>query len=520
VSAAAQVMSDGGATPEPRGGGAHGALYPLLALGLAGLVFAPILANYFHADDFYYLYMLNDHRPLEFLLTPHGGHMLLVRNAAFALCHALFGVDPRGYFALVLLTHLANVLLLYQVVRELTASQRVACFGAALWGMCPVNEGSLGWYSVYGHVLAATLMLWVLRQVIRAGHAPETVRWWAPWLWYLALLLASMSFGVGMAVAMVFPAVVALLLRPRRFRATRWAFWSLPLLVVALYRALLRLHALVARHLDPTALMLADMARALWWIIPAVAIHLVNAGVVRLLLGPFDPAAAYPSRLAYGVATAFYLAALVVFAAADGLTRRRILACALLAGGAYTIIAIGRGPLLPDLSATPDSVARWPRYQYLGTLPLAVILCLIVDWMGARLRVSPHAATALLAVWLMVSGIGYLRSGHRIEHYARDRAAAAAFQSQIIALVDAQPGDAPVYIPNRVFASIDFMGMNWGAFPGWAAMFIAYFPDNTVHAKRVFFVDGHSWLVDWVRQECAGTRTAQVLVREDEHTDP
>src|SRR5262245_23490645 len=38
--------------------------------------------------------MIGDGRLGEFLLTPHGGHLLAVRNALFVLHHALFGRRP------------------------------------------------------------------------------------------------------------------------------------------------------------------------------------------------------------------------------------------------------------------------------------------------------------------------------------------------------------------------------------------------------------------------------------------
>src|SRR5204863_352759 len=64
---------------------------------------------------------------------------------------------------------LANVWLLFGVLRTLTASAALACLGATLWGTSPLNLGSLGWYAAFGHVLVGTTLLLVLRLVIQNG---------------------------------------------------------------------------------------------------------------------------------------------------------------------------------------------------------------------------------------------------------------------------------------------------------------------------------------------------------------
>src|SRR5262249_25136181 len=138
-----------------------------LALGLAIFVYYPITQNYFVYDDFLHLFHIANDSLLKFLLTMHGGHLLVVRNAVFALCYHLFGTDAPAYFWVVLATHLANVLLLFLIIRALTDSARLACFGSALWGMLLVHEQTLGWFSVHGQALATTFTLGVLLGIVR-----------------------------------------------------------------------------------------------------------------------------------------------------------------------------------------------------------------------------------------------------------------------------------------------------------------------------------------------------------------
>ena len=115
----------------------------------------------------------HDHRrvrrqgPLLFLFRPFGGQAFLGRNLVFLATYEAFGANPVPFMWTVLLTHLLNVALLFAVVRGLTHSVWLACLGAALWGTSPLAVGTLDWYAAFGHVLVGTLLLVVLRGVVR-----------------------------------------------------------------------------------------------------------------------------------------------------------------------------------------------------------------------------------------------------------------------------------------------------------------------------------------------------------------
>ena len=150
----------------------------IVPVALAAWVYFPITRSYFWADDFVCLASIRNDGFLDFVLRPFGGHNLLVRNLAFYVSYQLFGLEAGRYFWTVLLTHLLNVFLLFRILRNLTRSLTLACFGAALWGTSPVDYGALGWYAVYGQVLAATLLLVVLDQLtaLAADGRLPTVR--------------------------------------------------------------------------------------------------------------------------------------------------------------------------------------------------------------------------------------------------------------------------------------------------------------------------------------------------------
>ena len=136
---------------------------------VTGVAYAHLVGNYFWADDFYYLYLMNDRRPVEFLLTPHGGHVQPLRNLVFGFFHWLFGVSAAAPLRRRAPTHLVNAADALRAPAARDGQRRLACFGALLWAASPLNEGSLGWFSVYGHVLVATFLLWVMLRVQRAA---------------------------------------------------------------------------------------------------------------------------------------------------------------------------------------------------------------------------------------------------------------------------------------------------------------------------------------------------------------
>src|SRR5262249_28160275 len=143
---------DGPGARAPRGSRARLA-WALLPPAAAAFTFFPVTRNYFVGDDFLHLLTFANDGLLRFLGTPFGGHVLVVRNLAFALCVRAFGTDPTGFFWTVLATHVVNAGLLYLLLVRFVGSRPVACLVALLWGAAPHHGVALGWYSVYGEAL-------------------------------------------------------------------------------------------------------------------------------------------------------------------------------------------------------------------------------------------------------------------------------------------------------------------------------------------------------------------------------
>lgn len=477
----------------------------IIAMGFAGVVFLPITKNYFREDDFLNLFRIANDPPASFLLHVHGGHLLVVRNLLFYLFERAFGTQPEGYFWLVWMTHLANVALFFAVARALTTSALVACFGAVLWGTYPVHAGSLGWYSVYGQVVAATFLLLVLRGLSRVhaqGRPPGRGTLAG---WYALLLGASACFGTGLGVALAFPAALLLLLPawPGRLR-TALAFFSLLVVVPGLY-FLLRAAARLAgapHDTEVSAALVAGLSQSIG--ILSLLVHLAGFGLTSLVLGVLRS----PRSL---VAPGFLASLLaLVFLFSSRAPRRRLLACALLALGTYGIIAAARVDYYERFAIDAWVAARTARYHYLGSVPLALMLCVAVGRAGEALQLCPAHARLLLLAWLAATAFLHARFGREIDHHDTARAEVDRTLGAIRAAVESQPPGRPVYIANRPFRHVGWL-VDRERFPGWAAVFVIFFPDDVVDGRRVYFVEPDRDAAAAARSR-RGTRIASLVV--------
>jgi hypothetical protein len=481
----------------------------VLPLAMSAAVYHPITRNYFYGDDFLNLYRIVNFPALEYLLTPHGGHVLLARNAWFWACFQAFGTEPSGYLWTALLTHLVNVSLLFVVASRLAGSPRIGCFGAALWGVAPMHEGTLGWYSVYGHAVAATTMLVILLGVtrLRAENLPPSRG--TLWLWYALALVGATSFGVGIGIAMTLPFVLALLL-PRPSKRPWPPLLSLLLVVPALYVGMHWLYTALSGEVLLTGRTL-EAYLAHWEAVLPMLARLFLHGVSGLSLGFLHEPEWTAGWLSFAVAGLWTFGLLHVLRRAAQDEKREFLALLLLASGSYGMIALGRASVLATLNPLgigAGIAADAPRYHYTASVPLALILCRLL----ARIRLpGPRGERASLVV--LVAGLflmigAWFVTPPWIDHHDASReetnGVLAAVRSRIRA---AEPG-GEIHMLNRRFHDVGLI-VQTTMFPGWAAVFTIFFPENMVDGKRVYFVEPNSEVIEAAKR---GRRISRVLL--------
>jgi len=475
-------------------------LAPIVPLLATFAVWLPLRRNYFSGDDFFHLYDFVT-RPLSSLLGQvWGGHLLVLYNAAFWTMFQLFGTDPRGYAWTVILTHLLNTFLVFQVIRP--HGLVLARFGALLWGTCPVLAGTLGWYSVYGQVLLTTLVLsvlWSLERVRRSGRPLSAA---TAFVWVAVLAAGATSFGTGLGVAAAFPLAVALALPgsqlPRRS----------VLVVVGAVVTVVGYELAVARSPDMTPAARALIAAS--WRAPGIvglSVHLVGFGASALLFDAFGAHQRFPdwSQMASGAVVVILVLAAAVSTDAAG--RRRLAALCVLVAAAYGAIAAGRSAVYAAASVPFATAAKAARYHYLPLALLVLLVCAALAEIARRGRVAARIVSAAAVLWMVVRLGALATSPFPIELGDQPRADVA----QIFRTIEAQAGRTPagdiVLIQNRPFEGSIYVP---ALLPGWAGVFVVFSPENSVDGRPVRFAVDED---DWQRAHARGGRIAELVVR-------
>jgi hypothetical protein len=396
--------------------------------------------------------------------------------------------------------------LLALIVRQLTGSARLACFGAVLWGVNPLVEGTIGWYSVWGHALATATLLIVLTRLLDAG-ARGGVRNAELAVWVLLVVAGSTFFGTGLAWALVLPVMALLLLAsgPVRRRVVG-ALAVGAVIVVLFYLGAQRLaRELYGSTAGPPRLL--PLLRGS----PAIAdlvTGMIAFGLGELALGPF-------ARAVNGLAP-IVGAAPIVAGAAVALVRgarktsRSMAAFALFAVVTYAVIAAGR---LAFYSRMREGLIHAERYHYAAPLAFAVLICLGLAEVGGRLRLRSRTADGLLVLWL--AGVALvLAVGRRpIDHHDQARALAGQALASLRGLVAAAPpGD--VYVTNQPFFGVGPLVIaSPSYFPRLAGLFLVFHPDGRLDGRRVLFVEAD----ERVRVGASrGIRSSGLLVAPDD----
>lgn len=469
--------------------------YGLVAVAAAAAVYLPVTRGYFFADDFVWLLHFRDWPMLRALTFPFGGHALLLRNVVFYASWSLFGLWPEPYHWTLFLTHLANVGLLFVLLRRLTGSVHLACLGGLLWGTSPLCAGTVAWYSVYGHALVGTILLVVLCQVVRVRE--PSLRDGVGW--FLLLLAGVLCFGVGVGIGMTFPATL-FLLRPEawRHRLLRVLFLLLPVAIVGLYFGYRRVAAAIAPFTFAEQYIVAQAAAPPWAGLAMVG-HLLGVGTAGLLLGIFSAPLVYPGGAARAALIAAGVGVVLALLIGDARGRRQLLASLVLALGGYGTIALGRANFYAAAHWALPAAARQPRYHYAAMLPVTMAVCVLLQqltrWRPLRLLVP-----LVVPLWLVGATMAFVTTPWRVEGGDTARVAVADVRHGIDALIDATPPGAPVSIPNLPLnQAVLGAALAPADFPGWAGLFALFYPADVVRGHRVVFVERDARLLAAVR---------------------
>lgn len=171
-----------------------------LILLLAFLVYAPVLNDWFKADDFYYLRAAQLNAPLEFIaeafdfrdtsqpVPEHVGHYRPLYMVTMWAEIKLFGQHAFPHHLLSLLIHLASVALVWLIAVKATRRPLIAHIAALVFALHPTYVMVVGWISERSATLATlgTLVcLWSFMKALDGGARSK--------LWYLVSLASYLA---------------------------------------------------------------------------------------------------------------------------------------------------------------------------------------------------------------------------------------------------------------------------------------------------------------------------------------
>jgi hypothetical protein len=446
-------------------------LLVVLMLAATLMVYWPIVHCFFSNDDFVHLYR-GVQQPWDDLITQQwGGHVIAVFCLLTAAMVKIFGPSAEAFHIWVLASHLLAVGLLFLLVRRLTDNTRAAAIVGVLWGTTPAHTETLAWFSVYGQVIATIAMLLAVLVVM----PPDGARTYkgAPLIMAILLLIGALAFGVGIAVALVFPPVLWLLLSPGPVR--RWALVAasvVALIVLAMYHETLGHGGLpsMGRAFFPLGRRFTDA-------VAANTLQLLIYGITRLHVGAFAGGAKPSFAMLATTSICWALCVGVGLVRMSGQNRRRMVAFALMLLAIYVSVAFGRSIVLAIFGQSEMGSIK--RYHYAATLPLAVLSGLTLDALIARSRAL--IPNALFAIVLTSAIVGSGTTARDIAYHPNVRAETARVLAAIEEAARAVPRGATVRIPDRRF------GPARTPFIGWAAIFAIWSTSNYVDGRRVVF---------------------------------
>jgi hypothetical protein len=505
-------------------------------------VFLPVLQCPFVYDEFIHFYDLVNFGPSALLITPHGGHLKFFSNLVYLPLYRLFGLETTAYYTVALVTHLLNVALCYRVAARFSRPA-VAVVAATLWGCAAMNLGAIGWFDVYGQLVVATIVLWLLRDVARLASeggvpSPRTIAWWA-----ILLVAACGSFGNGLCIATLFlPVATFMLDASATFRLILLRFAGSIVGVAVIYLTQQWLNALSGRAvLYPvgqiygigslslsnvaifTPAMLASAGSSVGNLFTATLLYFEGG---KVLWGPLRELTRDGAELAVSIALVIWLAVCGFWVRrrprADV---RRVVGLGVLALGCYGMVAartVGandyarsaveavRAAGVDEEILTPIARVTAPRYQYLPSLLMVLVTVVALPPSGARsraVRTMVGAGVVLwtaTSVWLDGAAVRARKPGWHPQTLVED---------QLRREVRRFPPGSTVYVDNGP-APIAFTHAD-EVLPGRAAIALLLYPQFLADGRRVYFVEHDGHLLEQLRA-AGDTPIARLVVGADE----
>lgn len=472
-------------------------LAPAAAIAATLVVHGMVLSSDLQDEDLRHVYESEQLGTFDFLVRPYGNHFCAFFRLTVMVLHRLFGMHAVAYFALVLVTHVLHVALLYGTIRALTQSRFVAATFAGLWGTTPAFQGTLQWFSAYSHMLGTTAVLLPIWELARAREEHRRLTAWALLRVSIVLVLGSATELTGSLSAVIFPLLAFAFLSPK----------SAPLRTALLLVPSALASALIVVHFTGRG-NAAIQAFFSWGPVLTMFGELMTYGVGLLTAGPLVTLGANDVSWLFGASfdAVTVLSAILFFpilgvvllrlVRGDWDERRVLLATSGFAALMYAAVAAGRSGLAFGHPLT--WMATRDRYHYDASVGLVIAMAAATAKTWPRLgfpseRRARGLIGALAAGWAIAGCLAarttYLRGVGRQE-WTRDWADLA--DASLRLLVRRTPEEGMLFVRNDLFRPAEFlyaMHAPKTSFPGIGAYWIVAHGLKAVDHRMVRFVE-------------------------------
>jgi len=162
-----------------------------------------------------------------------------------------FGLHPVPHHVINVMLHLANTLLLFEVLRRMLQETFCSFWVAAIFAIHPMHVEAVAWVTALKDVLSGFFWMLCLWSWCRYAAHRSVPR-------YLAMLLFLLLTIMSKPIGMVLPFILILLdfwplrrMPPLHLSWRTWLLEKIPLLVISILSALIALHA-QGEHLRPS----------------------------------------------------------------------------------------------------------------------------------------------------------------------------------------------------------------------------------------------------------------------------
>ena len=484
-------------------------LAPAAAIAATILVQGLILGSDFVDEDLRHFYGILETGLVESAFSPYGSHFIASFVLVVAGLYELFGLNAPLHFAVLLLTHLLNVALLYGIIRALTGKRVVAAVAAGLWGSTCAFHSTLQWYSAYSHMLGVAAMLWGLWELARAAEARTPLTNRALVRISIILFAGSATELTGSLVAAIFP-VIAFLILPRESSPLKSALKLVPAAVLSIAVVVI---GSLAKADAPMLHFSLERATLAFVYLMLYGVGVIPAGPLVTLDAEVNPKTILGNdsdgiALAISAVITVALAAAVVwrFIRGDWAERRTLFALVGLGAMLYAAVAVGRSGF--TWGKTLVWLATRGRYHYDANPALVIAVALALAKLrpsffwpmkrGVRISLAVFAGFWLVANHV-VSRLTYLNGGGRQE-WTRDWTDLTSASIELLAT--RIPERSTLYVRNEKFrpASLMFaLGAPEVQFPGIGAYWAVYHGPEDFQGRTIRFVEESPELLRAIR---------------------